>query len=156
MKRDAPLRFWAKVRKGAGCWEWTGAKTRGRGVFRFNGRLTLASRVAWELSVGKIPAGLSVLHRCDNPSCVKPVPDRRFPDGHLFTGTQKVNMADCASKGRIAIMRGVLNGKSKLTEGAVAEIRRSYPMTSQTALARKYGVTQSAISYVLSGKVWRV
>ena len=51
-----------------------------------------AHRAAYEHHYGPIPAGMHVLHRCDDPWCVE--------KEHLFLGTQAENMADMASKGR--------------------------------------------------------
>lgn len=94
MAAPRPLeeRFWEKVRKGPQCWEWTGSRVRGYGYFGAWGRVRLAHRVSWQLRHGEIPPGLCILHRCDNPSCVRP--------GHLFIGTQRDNMQDAKRKGR--------------------------------------------------------
>ena len=96
----APLedRFWSKVLKTESCWLWKGA-TQGTGYGRIaRGKRNefpkpeLAHRMSWELHNGPIPKGLIVLHRCDNPPCVKP--------SHLFVGTPKDNSDDKCSKGR--------------------------------------------------------
>lgn len=88
-------RFWTKVQKSNGCWLWTGTKTKGYGMILGPGRLPLqAHRVAWTLIFGHIPDGLSVLHHCDVPLCVKPT--------HLWLGTQADNLADARAKGRRA------------------------------------------------------
>ncbi len=67
-----------------GCWLWTGRLHRnGYGAFWDGKRLALAHRVAHELFVGPIPAGLTIDHLCRNPSCVNPT--------HLEPVTQRVN-----------------------------------------------------------------
>ena len=91
--------FWAKVKKGDGCWEWQGAtdarptRRPGYGLVTVNGRRAKAHRVAWELANGReIPPGLLACHRCDNPPCVRP--------DHLFVGTMSDNIRDSVAKGR--------------------------------------------------------
>lgn len=72
----AEERFFAKVDQTVGddgCWEWLGAKiTEGYGSFHLNGRQHGAHRVAYELLVGEIPAGLQLDHLCRNHGCVNP------------------------------------------------------------------------------------
>lgn len=83
------LRFFRRV-GGAGCWEFQGAKRHPYGYKKFSGKQ--AHRVMWELVYGPIPAGLFVLHHCDNPACVRP--------DHLFLGTIADNARDMRQKGR--------------------------------------------------------
>ena len=77
----------------SGCTLWIGAVVRGYGSCSFRGRSCRAHRVAWILANGEIPAGMCVLHRCDNPSCVNVA--------HLRLGTQYANMQDMIAKGRM-------------------------------------------------------
>lgn len=137
-----------------GCWLWEAATGRGGyGMFKVAGRTRGAHRVAWEIYVGPIKGGLSVLHRCDQPACVNPV--------HLFLGTHADNMADRENKGRTSrgarhrerAARGENNGQAKLSAADVAAIKSSHGLT-QASLAREYGVSRQHVSRILSGKKW--
>lgn len=106
----------------------------------------------WSYSefIGPIPDGLDVLHKCDNPPCIRPE--------HLFLGTTLENQLDKVSKDRQA--KGETNGFSKLTEEDVREIRRryrrlSYHNSNVLELAYEFGVTAVNIRYILARKAWK-
>lgn len=145
-------RFWAKVDKRGPdeCWLWTARITSGYGSIGgggHSGRSLSAHRVSWELHNGPIPAGVHVLHRCDNRLCVNPA--------HLFLGTPADNMADRDAKGRQAA--GEKNGVAKLTDNDVRTIRATYAKggVTQEALARSFNVHQGLISGIIARRRWR-
>jgi hypothetical protein len=69
-------RFWSRVSitgpDPSICWLWTGTK-HVYGLFRVNGRMKAAHRLAYEEIIGPIPAGLVLDHLCRNPICVNPL-----------------------------------------------------------------------------------
>lgn len=68
-------RFWSRVSKrGDDCWEWIGGRlSSGYGYFAIDHYNYMAHRVAYELLVAPIPAGLVIDHLCRNRSCVNPL-----------------------------------------------------------------------------------
>ncbi len=145
-------RFWGKVQKSDGCWQWTGHQSQdGYGQFKecIDGvaKSVRAHRKAWELTNGAIPDGLLVLHHCDNRLCVR-------VDDHLFLGTNDDNMADLARKGRAA--RGVRNVNAKLTEESVREIRALLSRGAKSPdVASRFGVSNGTIWFIAKGVTWR-
>lgn len=140
--------FWSKVRKTDTCWLWTGAKFKtGYGVCNVRRKVRTAHRYSYEINVGPLPPGLCVCHHCDTRFCIRPE--------HLFLGTYKENVADMNAKGRGRPPIGHDNGASKLTGKDVAFVFANYPKISQSHLAARFGVTQSAISRILSGENWK-
>lgn len=140
-------RFWSKVEKTDGCWLWTANKQlEGYGLIKIDKKTKKAHRVSWELFNGEIPDGLHVLHRCDNPSCVRP--------NHLFLGSHQDNMRDKKKKGRV---KGSRHPGSILTEKQVLEIRKKYKVRtiSLPQIAKNYGVSWYTIGKILSGKLWK-
>lgn len=79
-----------------------------------DGRHWFAHRWAWAQARGPIPAGMKVLHRCDNRPCVRVGPLRPDgtpdPDDHLFLGTVADNNADMVAKGRNRAASGDAHG----------------------------------------------
>jgi hypothetical protein len=89
-------RFWARVSKGDGCWEWQGSVgSHGYGQLSSsppNKRMLTTHRLSWELHHGEVPDGLMVLHHCDNKQCVRP--------DHLYVGTHSDNLRDMWQRGQ--------------------------------------------------------
>jgi HNH endonuclease len=146
-------RFWEKVIKTEGCWDW-GAHRTALGYGRFNrGKVVvLAHRMSWELHNGPIPKGMHVLHHCDRPQCVNPA--------HLWLGTHAENMADMVKKNRVSRVPrvcGVKNNMAKLNWEKVTAIRwrRACAREPYAELAREYGVDQSLIGQIVNFKIWR-
>lgn len=102
--------------------------------------------MSWILSFGEIPAGLCVLHSCDNPPCVRP--------DHLFLGTDQINMADRDTKGRQC--RGEPHHLARLTEADVIEIRQRLAKgEGRASIARDYDVYWSTIRDIHTRKTWK-
>lgn len=78
-----------------------------------------------------------VCHRCDVKPCINP--------GHLFLGTGRDNMEDCARKRR---------NWRKLSDEDVRQIR-SVNGASYASLARCYGVTDVMIRHIKMGTWWK-
>ena len=162
MSNTLITRFWEKVKRGQGCWEWTGSKDPcgyGHIFIKWSSGKPVsdgAHRVSWIIHNGKLPRGKHVLHKCDNPGCVRP--------DHLWIGTHQDNMADRQKKGRSRGAPGETNSHAKLTQEQVDEIRRLFvpnrnrpknqPNTTRD-LARRYGVTPSQIYHVYRGWSWK-
>lgn len=131
-------RFWSKVIKSDGCWEWHTPKpppeVRNRyPKFSLNGVQENANRVAWMLIHGKIPRGMCVLHHCDNTHCVRP--------DHLFLGTKADNLHDAQEKGRFPISpRRFKQRRRKVQKNEVAKARDRLGMTGEE-FARFLGFT---------------
>lgn len=137
----------------SGCWEWTGSKRGeyGRMIIgsRTDGtrRSASAHRVSYELAYGKIPDGMEICHKCDNPCCVNPL--------HLFAGTRQDNIDDRERKGRNNPPKGEGHPQAKLTELDVIAMRMERQSgVSFGKLAKKYGVCKKTVQNAVCGNNW--
>ena len=174
-------RFVTKIKKTGACWEWKGTiGNRGYGVFWHSNKNIRAHRFSFELhSKNKIPEGLFILHKCDNPPCVNP--------NHLFVGTNSDNMNDFVSKGGQLGGIGEKNGMhthpecrpngirhgskthpeniargtdlpgARLDENKVRWILRNYRpyIMTQKMMAEKFSVSVPTIRQVVKRKTWK-
>lgn len=149
-KENMKDRFWRQVEKTETCWLWKGTCSGGYGSFsmpptsRHKGHIRRTHKVSWEWENGPIPEGKQINHHCDVKNCVRPE--------HLYLGTHTDNMRDAFARGQLVRPKGEANLNAKLTEEAVRMIRAS--SSTGTAMAQKFGVSQSAISAVRAGKTW--
>ncbi len=73
------------------CWLWEGYPKDGPyGRVKIQGKWQLVHRRAWELTYGPVPAGLVVMHACDNKKCIR--------IDHLELGTHQDNTDDNNAK----------------------------------------------------------
>lgn len=147
MRNPDPLpdRFWRFVTPVDGCWLWRGNRNQaGYGQIKVGrkGPSVSAHRLSYELHHGPIPAGLFVLHRCDNPPCVNP--------DHLFVGTAKDNSDDMIAKGRRAKHVRPHSRVRKLTDDQVLAIRLDG--RALYIVAGEFDVSEATISMIRTGR----
>jgi hypothetical protein len=129
-------RFWAKVdRRGAmECWPWQGEiAPNGYGRFWLNGKLDEAHRVAYKVTRGPIPLGLTIDHLCRNRRCVNPM--------HLEAVSQRENL-----------LRG--NGPPG-TNARKTSCPRGHPYSGSNLYLDSKGNRQCRICRRLNKRAWR-
>jgi hypothetical protein len=139
-KRQAmPEHFRSMIEQSDGCWLWSGSKDRdGYGTYHVSRVTQKAHRVSWELSFGAVPDGLCVLHKCDNPCCVRP--------DHLFLGTQADNVKDMNQKGRSS-------GNVQIPDEIVRQIKAMRASTGATfaKIGATFGISGSQACRICGG-----
>jgi hypothetical protein len=134
---------------GSECWHWVGVRSDfGYGRMTYEGRTQAAHRLSYRAFVGEIPDGFSVLHRCDNPSCINP--------DHLWLGTYADNRRDCQDKGRWRLKNkksGFAHHSTIVTPALLAEAQRMRSEgLSYKRVAAQLGVSTMTVWHAMNGR----
>lgn len=141
-RTDTVERFLSRVVKTPGCWLWEGCvNSSGYGKLFVpgkragSGHVVSVHRYAYVLFCGPIPAGIRVLHHCEEKICVRP--------DHLYLGIHRPRPY-------------AINSQAKLTEELVERIRIYLAGgVNSDLLAAKYAVSRSTINRIRRGDSWR-
>lgn len=154
-KRGAAINFYLEVAR-AGAWGhecilWPFARNgHGYAVFghpRGTVQSCIVSRVICADVHGEPPAPeYGAAHKCGNGhlGCINPA--------HLEWKTQVENKEDELRHG--TRNRGAANGRAKLTKDQVVAIRHLARSIPQHAVAASFGIDQSTVSNIVTGKRW--
>lgn len=151
VRYGGPLRYFTDVvllYSGDDCLIWPyGRNDFGYGMLWANGRKSRVHRLACEATHGEPPTpGHDAAHLCGNGhnGCVNP--------HHLQWKTDAENEADKVAHG--TSNRGERHGMAKLQRDHVVEIRRLCGTMPQSEIARRFGISQAAVSAINSRKAW--
>lgn len=142
-----PTKIDFKVNK-RGCFIITSHKLDedGYSEIQIRGKTKKIHRHVYEQCFGKIPKGLVIRHKCDEPSCINPE--------HLETGTHQDNVADMLERDRHA--KGSRKSNSILKESDIPIIREMIDQGhTNRFISRKYSIDESVISVIKHRKAWK-
>ena len=125
------------------CKVWTRSTSRaGYGRAWRGGKVVDIHRWTYEQAKGPLPAGMCVLHHCDNPPC--------YELEHLFAGTKGNNSRDMAEKNRVRF--GTAHHNAKLDDARI----RAICADNRTcrAIAADYSIAYQTVSKIRRKERW--
>ncbi len=144
----AAVRFWKNIQRSDGCWLWTGSRQQnGYGIMWYDGKVVKAHRMMWLETIGPIPEGLDVLHKCDVRNCVRL--------DHLELGTDLENARQREERGRGKQQRGERCGATKYPDSLVHKAKALYrPKTfGYRAVGEAIGVPTHSVPYLIHKRI---
>ena len=141
------------IKDSNGCWNWV--DSRRYGATCLNKKVISTHVLSYRIfnNLDKIPHGLVVRHKCDNPKCCNP--------DHLELGTHYDNAQDRVTRNRSAI--GMKSGNAKFTDDDIRAIRYLYSLNTKgerkkivkcATLAKIYGVHRCTIEKIVRNGCW--
>lgn len=116
-----------------GCWEVISHKPDNHGYGQYKKKRTHV--LMYEKYIGKIPKGMVIRHKCDNPICCNPF--------HLEIGTQKDNCKDMFDRNR---------NPNYITKELAVKIAKEYGTAKE--IAKKFNVSEIVVYNIKNGDTW--
>lgn len=107
-------------------------------------KVNTAHQLAYIVYKGDYDRSLDICHTCHNRLCINPE--------HLYAGTRKQNMKDMYQAGRDNHAMGLDNGRAKLSDEQILEIKRLLKYKHPSDIAKIYNIS---ISYIYNIKANR-
>lgn len=107
-------------------------------------RTKFVHQLILEAFCGPRPLGHEACHRDGNK--------RNNSLSNLYWGTKAQNAADSIRLD--ATTKGTRNGMAKLSESQIREIKACAGAVSQKKIAERFGVSQSNVSMIVTGRYW--
>jgi hypothetical protein len=147
--RLRPMLEAAKNSQCSDCLEWPGFRSHeGYGKIQLNGSFHFAHRLTCAHAHGDPPLSEHhAAHSCHNPSCVNP--------RHLRWATPMENFQDQLARGPLIRKKGEANHRAKLSESDAIDIRTLANLCSQEQLAKAFGVSLTAVQFVIRRVSWK-
>jgi len=146
-------RFNSKIEKlESGCWIFIGAKDEhGYGAFHSN-TYRRAHRFSWFMHHGLIPDGLFVLHKCDNPPCIRV--------DHLYLGDYSQNTKDMMDRNRQSTPKityiGEQSKAARITNEQALHIKKLLEEgICSSKIARIVDVSNHIVYRIKTKKCWK-
>lgn len=145
--------FWSRIdiKEDNECWEWKLYKNKyGYGMTKIDGETVRSHRVVYQIAHPDENIKNKVIrHICDNTSCCNP--------SHLKSGTQAENIQDMVDRNRNRGASGLINGKCKLTEEEVIEIRDLFKnkFLYISELSEQFNITKTSVRRIIEGVSWK-
>lgn len=116
-----------------GCWEVISHKPDNNGYGQYKKKRTHV--LMYEKYIGKIPKGMVIRHKCDNPICCNPF--------HLEIGTQKDNCKDMFDRNR---------SSSNITKELAIKIAKEYGTAKE--ISDKFNISKNIVYHIKNGDTW--
>ena len=130
---------------------WRDRDGYGRVNPKYHNKTHMHHRSVWIDHYGPIPKGMLIRHLCHNPACIN--------IEHLAIGTMKDNRQDDIDAGK-PVGKGIANGRAKLNEQQINEIRSVNPRPDRTPrgllkqVSEDYKVSKQMILNIWENKNW--